>query len=128
MIAEQENITKEHTSEGLVFEPGYAGYLRSMGFNVEDITEIDTVSSNSEADKKYLVGKIKTYDKPKDHPDMDLVADEIALPVCTCWNWRSEHSADLDEQAPSESGVCKHLKKAYREVRAENDDNQEELL
>ena len=126
MIAEQENITKEHTSEGLVFEPGYAGYLRSQGFNVEDITDIDTVASNSEPDKKYLVAKIKTYDKPKDHPDMDLVADQIELPVCTCWSWRS-NSADLDEQSPSDSSGCKHTRQKWKAERAQADENQSEL-
>jgi len=126
-IAEKENIRREMTDEGLVHEPGYAGYLRSMGFNVEDIADIDTIVSESNPDKKYLVAKIKTYDKPKDHPDMDLVADQISLPVCTCWNWRSEHSADLEEQAPSESGVCKHLKRAYKELRAASDESQTEL-
>jgi len=127
MIAEQENIRREMTDEGLVLEPGYAGYLRSMGYNVEDIADIDTIQSDSAPDKKYLVAKIKTYDKPKDHPEMDLVADEITLPVCTCWNWRSEHSADLEEQAPSKSGTCKHLESAYKELRAANDDSQDTL-
>ena len=129
MIAEKENTRREMTDEGFVFEPGYAGYLRSMGYNVEDIADIDTIQSEDpeKPDTKYLVARIKTYDKPMDHPDMDLVADQIFLPVCTCWGWRKHESADLDEQAPSESGVCKHLKKAYREVRAENDDAQHTL-
>jgi len=126
MISEQENITKEVTPEGVIFEPGYAAYLRSQGHNVEDITEIDTVASNSEPDKKYLVAKIKTYDKPKDHPDMDLVADQIELPVCTCWSWRS-NSADLDEQRPSESRGCKHTRQKWKAERAKDDKNQTEL-
>jgi hypothetical protein len=126
MIAEKENIRREMTDEGLVFEPGYAGYLRSMGFNVEDIADIDTIASESNPDKKYLVGKIKTYDKPKDHPDMDLIADQISLEVCTCWSWRS-NSADLEEQPPSDSQGCKHTRQKWKAERAKDDDNQTEL-
>jgi len=128
MIAESENITREITTDGrLVFEPGYAAYLRAEGYTVDDIHSIDTIASDSEPDKKYLVAKIDTYDLPKGHDDLDVVADGVTVPVCTCWNWRSEHSADLENATPTDSGVCKHLKSAYKSLKAANDDNQETL-
>jgi hypothetical protein len=126
MIAEQENITKEVTPEAMIFEPGYAGYLRSNGYNVEDIADIDTIASESNPDKKYLVAKIKTYDKPKDHPDMDLVADQCEIHCCSCWSWRS-NSADLEEQKPSDSNGCKHTRQKWKAEKAQADDSQETL-
>ena len=128
MIAEQDNIRKELTDSGeLIFEPGYAAYLRSMGYKIRDITDIDTVQSESNPDKKYLVAKIETFDKQQDHPDLDYVADKTEVAVCSCWNWRSEHSADLEEQSPSDCGRCKHLVRAFREERAKADENQDTL-
>jgi len=97
MIAEQDNIRKELTDSGeLIFEPGYAAYLRSMGYKIRDITDIDTVQSESNPDKKYLVAKIETFNKQQDHPDLDYVADKVTLHTCSCWDWRRNHSADLE--------------------------------
>lgn len=129
MIAESENLSREMTNDGrLVFEPGYARYLRSNGHTVEEIHSLDTVVSESEPDKKYLVAKIDTYDLPKNHENLDVAVDGVTVAVCSCWNWRREHSADLETGVPSDSGACKHLRSAFKTVKAENDDNQEELL
>jgi len=128
MIAESENITREMTTDGrLVFEPGYAGYLRSEGYTVDDIHSIGTVASDSEPDKKYLVAKIDTYDLPMGHDDLDVAADGITLPVCTCWSWRS-NSADLENGTPSDCGACKHLRQHFKTIRAQNDEQQDTLL
>lgn len=128
MIHEKDNITKERTEDGrLVFEPGYCGYLRSQGFQIEAISEIDTVTSRSNPEKKYLVAKVKTYDYPKDHPDLDLVEHTCTITVCTCWNWRTEHSANLDSQKPSKSGSCKHCREKWKVEKAKADENQQQL-
>jgi len=128
MIAEQDNIRKELTDSGeLIFEPGYAAYLRSMGYKIRDITDIDTVQSKSNPDKKYLVAKIETFNKEQDHPDLDYVADKTTVYTCSCWDWRSNHSADLEEENPSKCGDCKHLREKYKTVRADADENQETL-
>lgn len=127
-IAEQDNIRKELTDSGeLIFEPGYVGYLRSMNYKIRDISDIDTVQSESNPDKKYLVAKIETFDKQQDHPDLDYVADKVTLHTCSCWDWRSNHSADLENENPSECGDCKHLRKKYKTVRANADNAQETL-
>jgi len=129
MIAEEDNITKELTEDGrLVLEPGYAGYLRSMGYNIRDITDIDTVQSESDRSKRYLVCRIETFSKRKDHPELDYVADKTTIPVCTCWDWRSNHSADLEEQSPEACGACKHLRAKFKALNAQEDDSQRELL
>ena len=127
MIAEQENLTQEMTTDGkLIFEPGYAAYLRSQGYTVEDIHSLGVVQSVSDSDKHYLVGKIDTYDLPKDHADLDVAADGVTIRVCTCWSWRS-NSTYLDKQRPSDCGGCKHVRSNFREARAEFDDSQETL-
>lgn len=129
MIAEKENLTKELTQDNrLIFEPSYASYMRSQGYIVSDITDIDTVQSESDPDKKYLVCRIETFDKPKDHPNLDYVADKTTIEVCTCWDWRSNHSADLDEDSPENCGACKHLREKFKAINAQEDDNQKELL
>lgn len=129
-IAEEENITKKLTEETneLIFEPGYAGYLRSQGYNVDDISDIDTIQSESDPEKKYLVAKITTYEYPKNHAELDAIEHQIELPVCTCWNWRSEHSANLEEEKPTECGTCKHLQDAYRAEKAKADESQDTLI
>ena len=105
----------------------FQSYLRSMRYKIRDITDIDTVQSESDPDKKYLVAKIETFDKRQDHPDLDYVADKTTLHVCSCWDWRSNHSADLENQSPSECGDCKHLRQKYKPVRANADNAQETL-
>jgi len=128
MIQEQENITKELTDDGrLVFEPGFCGYLRSQNYQVTAVTELATVESESDPEKEYLVCKVGTHKYPKDHPELDLVAHDVAIPVCTCWAWRN-NSADLEEQKPTECDGCKHTRSVYREERVANDDNQVQLL
>jgi len=128
MIQEQENITKELTDDGrLVFEPGFCGYLRSQNYQVTGVTELTTVGSDSDPEKEYLVCKVGTHKYPKDHPELDLVAHDVAIPVCTCWAWRNE-SADLEEEQPTECGGCKHTISVYREEKAKADDNQVQLL
>lgn len=128
-IAEKDNLTKELTEDGrLVLEPGYTGYLRANGYKIRDIVDIDTVESDSTPDKKYLVCRIETFGKPKDHPNLDYVADKATIPVCTCWDWRSNHSADLEEQSPEACGSCKHLRQTFKAINAQEDENQSELL
>jgi hypothetical protein len=125
MIAEEENLTQELTQDGkLILEPGYLGYLRGMGYQIDSLEDIDTVESDSDPEKSYLVAEVETFDKPQDHPRLDYVADKLTLRVCSCWSWRNK-SADLtDGENPSECGTCKHLKQWKREERAEADEKQ----
>jgi hypothetical protein len=125
MIAEQENLTQELTQDGkLILEPGYLGYLRGMGYQIDSVEDIDTVESDSDPDKSYLVAEIETFDKPQDHPRLDYVADKLTLRVCTCWAWRGKSANISDGENPSECGTCKHLKQWKREERAEADEKQ----
>jgi len=129
MIAETENLTRELTQDGkLILEPGYLGYLRGMGYQIDSVEDIDTVESDSNAEKSYLVAEIETFDKPKDHPRLDYVSDRCTIYCCSCWQWRNEESADLTEEKPSDCGMCKHLRKKYKVARAKDDKDQTELV
>jgi hypothetical protein len=128
-LAEPENLTQELTQEGrVVMEPGYLAYLRTEGYQIDAIEDIDVIESGSEREKYYLVAEIKTFDKRQDNPSLDYVNDRITLRICSCWSWRS-NSADLsDGEKPSECGGCKHTRRWNREERAAEDDQQEELV
>jgi hypothetical protein len=128
MIAEEDNITREMTKDGrLVYEPGFAAYLRNNGYAIDDIHSVDTVQSRSEEGKKYLVAKIDTYELPRNHDDLDVVADTITIPTCTCWPWRNK-SPNLEDGYRPQRLTCPHLEMVYKELRAENDENQDTLL
>ena len=112
----------------LVLEPEWVDYLRSQGYSVDAINEAHTVESTSR-DISHLVVNISTYDKPKDSPSLDVVADEVDLWVCSCEDWQYNQSADVSEDMvkPSDSGRCKHILSVDRVERAKNDENQAEL-
>ena len=112
----------------LVIEPEWVDYLRSQGYKVESINEAHSVDSGSR-DVSHLVVNITTFDKPKDSPSLDVVADEVDLWVCSCEDWQYNQSADVSEDMvkPSDSGRCKHILSVDRVERAKNDENQAEL-
>jgi len=63
MIQETENLTKETTTDGrLLLEPGYAGFLRSEGYTIEDFGDVDVVDHSP--------------DPEPDTDDLDAVADK----------------------------------------------------
>jgi len=124
-----DNLTISVTQDGqIVHEVGYVGYLREHGHTIEDVVESHTVASNSR-DMAHMVMKVKTYDYPKDDPQLDYAEHEVDIWVCDCWNFRREHSADVSEQGvkPSDSGVCRHIKAVSKVEKAQSDDNQKGL-
>ena len=134
-LAERDNLSTEvvevysdqspETTERYILEPSYADYLRTNGYPIRDITDRDIQPSESDTDKCYLVCRVHTLNYPRGHTKLDIEAHKTVLPVCSCWAWRS-NSSDISKEGnkPSECTGCKHTRQAYREEKAENDDQQ----
>jgi len=131
MKHESDNLTTElaQTDEGqrIVVEPEYVKYLRSQGYQIKELQEVHTVPSESTDDAGHVVVRITTYARPKGHPDLDLVADEIDLEICDCWSYR-QNSNDVAESDVQPGGDCKHTRDVFREQRAKEDESQTELI
>jgi hypothetical protein len=123
-----EHLTVDHTPEGVILEPSFCGYLRMHGYPVNGLTDIHTVHSES-SEKAYLVCKIETLALPEGHPDLDIVTDDCTIPVCSCDGFRYHASVDLSgpNKHPPDTGTCKHIQRAFKTIRAEQDDNQRTL-
>jgi len=103
-------------------------YLKTQGYRVDAINNVQTVDSSSR-ELSHVVAHIQTYDRPMGHSELDLVEDEITLPVCSCENFTFEQGASVAENMvkPSQSGTCKHLREAYKTIQAQEDEQQETL-
>jgi len=103
-------------------------FLKTQGYRVDAINNVQTVDSGSR-DMTHLVAQIQTYDKPFNSAELDLVEDEITVPVCSCEDFTYNQGASVDESMikPSQSGTCRHLRAAYKAIHAREDENQTEL-
>jgi len=125
----KEHLKSEIQPDGVVFENEFCGLLRSQGYPVNDVTDTHVIPA-SNGEHAYLVQRIETMDKPDGHPKLDIVADEVAIPICSCDDFRYRQSPDVSDETVSPSDVdrCKHVVKAYRGERAKDDDAQVELV
>jgi len=123
------HLKTEVTPEGVIFENEFLGFLRSNGYSVNDVHSTHVVPS-SNGGHAYLVQKIDTMRLPSNHPDLDIVADKVTIPICSCDDFRYRCSPDVSQQAkhPHDGGKCKHVIACYREERAKNDDKQQSLI
>lgn len=112
----------------VVIEPDYLEYLRSHGYTIEGVSKVHTVESTSR-EQPHLVCQIETYAYPKGHEKLDIAAHKLQIPVCSCERFKYQESVDVSEMPlnDGELGVCPHLKKAYKELRAANDEDQTRL-
>ena len=78
-----DQIDIEATPDGVLVEPSYVGFLRSQGYNIDDVSDVQIVPSSSR-DVAHVVMRVTTTDKPPGHPESDIVADKLELPVCSC--------------------------------------------
>ena len=122
-------VTIEATTEGVIIEPTYIGYLRSQGYNIDEIKDVQTVDSDSR-DVTHVVMKVVTTDKPQGHPELDVVADKTEIAVCSCENFQYSQSVDVSKKTLAEGsmGSCKHLQQSYREQKARADPNQQAIF
>ena len=129
MILSDDTRVKQ-TDEGVVVEPKFVGLLRSQGYQIEDI-DVKVIASDSR-DVAHMVYQIDTYAFPKDSLMLDVANPEhqVRTHACTCEDFVYNHTPKLSDPAvtPDDVGTCKHIEKAYKSVRAANDDNQETLF
>lgn len=78
-------------------------------------------------DHAYLVSKIEVLKHPMENAD--IVEDTIMSYLCSCPAFYYQESSEIEtfERKPDEMGKCKHIRSAYREERAKNDNQQETL-
>ena len=99
-------------------------WLDQHGYNVE-ITDTRIVESES-SNKCYVVQRIETTKVP--FARADVAADQIELVVCSCDSCRYHSFENVDvEQSLGGFSSCKHSR-VFREKRAENDEDQVQLL
>lgn len=129
MKLNSEQIDIEATPDGILVEPSYVGFLRSQGYNIDDVSDVHVVPSESR-DVAHLVMKVTTTDKPPGHPDSDIVADETEISVCSCENFQYSQSVDVSMKTLAEGnlGTCKHIRACFKTERAKADDNQHTLV
>ena len=121
MKLDTENLNVKMQPEGCFITPSFISYLSTEGYAIDSVKELHTVPSESEKGKAYLVCKIETYQKKQSHPELDLIKDQITIPVCSCWSYRQNSSIEPPQ------GSCKHTRKAYREEKAKSDEKQTSL-
>ena len=124
-----DQIDIEATPDGVMMQPSYVGFLRSQGYNIDDVSDVHVVPSESR-DVAHVVMRVTTTDKPPGHPDSDIVADKTEIAVCSCENFSFEQGIDVSKKTLSEGnlGTCKHITSAYREERAKADKSQNTLV
>ena len=124
-----DQIDIEATPDGVMIQPSYVGFLRSQGYNIDDVSDVRVVPSSSR-DVAHVVMKVTTTDKPPGHPDSDIVADKLELLVCSCESYTYNEGVDVSKQTLAEGNIrrCKHLISAFREERAKADESQERLV
>lgn len=122
-------IDIEATPDGILVEPSYVGFLRSQGYNIDAVSDVQIVPSESR-DVAHVVMRVTTTDKPPGHPDSDIVADKTEIAVCSCENYQYQQSVDVSKKTLSEGsiGSCKHLRQSYREQKAKADPNQQAIF
>lgn len=122
-----ENLEIELTPEGFLLVPKVYTWLQNEGYTVERIKETHSVQSE-DSETAHIVAKIETYEKPKDHPKLDYVADRVDLWLCDCWHYRSECFPDIrDGERPSDAKPCKHVTSVSKSEKAQSDENQATL-
>jgi len=128
MNLDAENLTAEvdQETQTLRIEPQYVEYLREHNYTIESLNEVHAVKSESDPESGYLVVSITTYEKPKDSPKLDAVADEMDLWVCSCWSYRT-NSNDVSEGITKPGGSCKHVRAVSKTEKAKADEAQSEL-
>ena len=90
-----------------------------------DVNDVQIVPSDS-GNGAYVVAEISVLDKPFEIADVST--DRITTHVCSCSDFYFNQSNQIDvDMKPSKMGTCKHIRAAYKSIKAEHDDNQQTL-
>lgn len=123
-----DNFELETTLDGrITAEISFVAYLREHGYPIDGVSDGETIQ-RADSDTGHMVYRIETLSKPTSHPESDAVADQIQIPACDCWNYR-QSTPDVGEGETLEgfSPSCPHIRDAFREERAREDDEQDTL-
>jgi hypothetical protein len=129
MTPNTDQLRQEITEDGqIILEPEYIAFLRSNGYPINEVVEIREAKSESR-DMTHLIYTVKTTELPQDHPELDIVAHETEIKVCTCEDFRFNQSVDVGKRhlADESVGSCKHIRGEFRAEKAQEDENQMEL-
>ena len=100
-------------------------WLDQQGYNL-DVEATRVVASDS-SDKAYIVQKVTTTSVP--FARADVAADQTSLVLCSCDDCRYRSFEEVQaEQSLEGFKSCKHGRKAFKTVRAQQDDDQERLF
>jgi len=121
------NVTVSESGE-VVVEPEILEFWRGQGYTIEGVSDVKAIPSSSR-DIAHIVCRVETYAYPKGHDNLDIVEHKQTYGICSCEDFSFNRAPDVSETylADGHVGSCKHLKKAYKEVRAANDDAQDTL-
>jgi hypothetical protein len=115
-------LDSEYISE-IEIESEIHGWMQDNGYPVDLTNRAYTVIS--ESGSGYLVYEVETLAKPIDRADS--VVDSMTVWLCTCADMRFRRVPDFSEGSPKDISQCKHCIAARKELRAENDENQQTL-
>ena len=130
MTLNTDQLRQEITEDGqIILEPEYIAFLRSNGYPINEVVEITEAESESR-DMTHLIYTVKTTEYPEGHPELDVVAHETEIKVCTCEDFRYNQSVDVSERHLAEESVdaCKHVRDEYRTEKAKADENQDTII
>jgi len=122
-----DNLDVETNEAGeVLIEPSFVGYLREHGYPIDSVKNAVTVQ-RKDSDTAHMVYQIETLSKPTSHPESDIVNDQITLSCCDCWNFRNSTPDVGDGETLETQPSCPHVRKAYKELSAMQDDQQDTL-
>ena len=76
--------------------------------------------------KAYIVAEIRFLTKPMGKAD--IVEDASHGYLCSCDDFYYNRSAGIEsDKDPTTMGTCKHITAAFKELKAKNDDKQQEI-
>jgi hypothetical protein len=128
MNGELSNLEFYATPEGVVLDFDLLGVLRSNGYPLDGVKELHTVK-RKQSERAHLVLQVETTTKPKDDPELDIVADRTQIWLCDCRDYLFNQMPDLSEfnNDPSDAGTCVHIDQVSKVARAKSDNDQREL-
>ena len=116
-------LYSEHIAELPTLEA--VEWLDQQGYNL-DVEATRIVGSDS-SDKAYVVQKVTTTSVP--FAQADVAADQTSLVLCSCDDCRYRSFEQVQvEQSLEGFRTCKHGRKAFKTVRAQQDKDQERLF
>lgn len=102
---------------------------------IEQMKELDrnpeytdiTIEPSDNSAQMYLVGRVAVLTKPFAKADVSEDTTEVIACACDDWWYNRTKGFENGEMEVTEITPCKHGRRAFREIKAEEDDQQETL-